>query len=326
MSLSNHNQPLSIGSSPADAHLAAHAEADAIRPADAPLRAHAEAAGTKTADAHLAAHAEADAIKPADAPLAAHAEADIAQPADAPLAAQAEAGWTKVAPKRQRKSRQLAPPAPSNHPMATRRSAAALASPQGGQAVASVAVPQGPHIPKDTAEWDRLRGKVHTRTKSPEPVVRKLDSPRIFFLSKEGPNSVIPKALVAVTVAMSALPCARAETILIPGSSSPLEDEGFFWAQVFAALVIWVAFTFSRYLAGRSEWVKRGIYSATIILSSVWMQQLLNIRAPVATLWQSMIDAGWAAPAFWTAVVAGALFTHLWLRKERLLFRKAHRL
>jgi hypothetical protein len=37
---------------------------------------------------------------------------------------------------------------------------------------------------------------------------------------------------------------ARAETILIPGSSSPLEDEGFFWAQVFAALVIWVAFTF----------------------------------------------------------------------------------
>jgi hypothetical protein len=309
-SLSNHNQPLSIGSSPADAHLAAHAEADAIRPADAPLRAHAEAAGTKTADAHLAAHAE----------------ADIAQPANAPLAAQAEAGWTKVAPKRQRKSRQLAPPAPSNHPMATRRSAAALASPQGGQAVASVAVPQGPHIPKDTAEWDRLRGKVHTRTKSPEPVVRKLDSPRIFFLSKEGPNSVIPKALVAVTVAMSALPCARAETILIPGSNSPLEDEGFFWAQVFAALVIWVAFTFSRYLAGRSEWVKRGIYSATIILSSVWMQQLLNIRAPVATLWQSMIAAGWAAPAFWTTVVAGALFTHLWLRKERLLFRKAHRL
>jgi hypothetical protein len=127
-------------------------------------------------------------------------------------------------------------------------------------------------------------------------------------------------------VAMSALPGARAETILIPGSSSPLEDEGFFCAQVFAALVIWVAFTFSRYLAGRSEWVKRGIYSATIILSSVWMQQLLNIRAPVATLWQSMIAAGWAAPAFWTAVVAGALFTHLWLRKERLLFRKAHRL
>jgi hypothetical protein len=74
---------------------------------------------------------------------------------------------------------------------------------------------------------------VHTRTKSPEPVVRKLNSPRIFFLSKEGPNSVIPKALVAVTVAMSALPCARAETILIMGSNSPLEDEGFFWAQVF---------------------------------------------------------------------------------------------
>jgi hypothetical protein len=144
-------------------------------------------------------------------------EADIAQLADAPLAAQAEAGWTKVAPKRQRKSRQLAPPAPSNHPMATRRSAAALASPHGGQAVASAAVPQGPHIPKDIAEWDQLRGKVHTRTKSPEPVVLKLDSPRIFFLSKEGPTSVIPKALVAVTVAMSALPCAPSRDHPHPG-------------------------------------------------------------------------------------------------------------
>jgi hypothetical protein len=167
---------------------------------------------------------------------------------------------------------------------------------------------------------------VHARTKSHEPVVRKLDNPRILFLSKEGPNSVIPKARVAVTVAMSALPCARAETILIPGSNSPLEDEDFFWAQVFAALVMWVAFTFSRYLAGRSVWVKLGIYSATIILSSVWVQQLLNIRAPMAAMWQSAIAAGWVAPAFWTAVTAGALFTKLWFRKERLMFRKARKL
>jgi hypothetical protein len=81
-------------------------------------------------------------------------------------------------------------------------------------------------------------------------------------------------------VAASALPVARAETILIPGSIIPPEDEGIFFAQVFAALVIWVAFTFSRYLAGRSEWAKRIVYLVTILFSSVWMQQLMNIRAP----------------------------------------------
>jgi hypothetical protein len=255
--LQNHNQPLSIGSSPAEAHLSKD-----------------------------------------------------------------EAGWTKVESKKPRKSRQLAPPVPSQHPMATRRSAAVPSTPQGGQAVASVVVPQGPHIPTDTAEWDHLRGRVHTRTKSPEPVAHRFPSKtKVTWHPDTGKI-----ALVAVMTALTALPAAKAETILIPGSSSPLEDEGAFAAQVFAALVIWVAFIFSRYLAGKSEWVKRTVYAVTTLCSSVWVQQLLNIRAPVATLWQSMIAKGWAAPAFWAAVVAGAFFTHTWFRRERLLFRKAHRL
>jgi hypothetical protein len=255
--LQNHNQPLSIGSSPAEAHLS-----------------------------------------------------------------KGEAGWTKVEAKKPRKSRQLAPPVPSQHPMATRRSAAVPSTPQGGQAVASVVVPQGPHIPTDTAEWDHLRGRVHTRTKSPEPVAHRFPSNTKVTWHPDTDKI----ALVAVMTALTALPAAKAETILIPGSSSPLEDEGAFAAQVFAALVIWVAFIFSRYLAGKSEWVKRAVYAATTLCSSVWVQQLLNIRAPVATLWQSMIAKGWAAPTFWAAVVAGAFFTHVWFRRERLLFRKAHRL
>jgi hypothetical protein len=69
--------------------------------------------------------------------------------------------------------------------------------------VASVIVPQGPHIPKNTAEWDRLRGKVHTRTKSPEPLVRKLDHTRPHTIIKD-PGLVLPMALVAVMVAVSA--------------------------------------------------------------------------------------------------------------------------
>jgi hypothetical protein len=141
------------------------------------------------------------------------------------------------------------------------------------------------------------------------------------------PAAATANAAVAVASALSILPTARAEfagPVLDP--SILLQDEGFIWAQVFAAVLIWVVFRLGRYLAGTNRRATR-ILNATIFLVSIaWVQQMLGLRAPVAILWQSAIAAGWAAPAFWSAVAAGALFVLAWFKTERALFRKALRL
>jgi hypothetical protein len=141
------------------------------------------------------------------------------------------------------------------------------------------------------------------------------------------PAAATANAAVAVASALAILPTARAEfTGPVLDPSILLQDEGAVWAQIFAALLIWVVFRLGRYLAGASRRAMRFLNMTIFLISIAWVQQMLGLRAPVAALWQSAIAAGWAAPVFWSAVAAGALFVLAWFKTERALFRKALRL
>jgi uncharacterized protein YciI len=268
-------------------------------------------------------------------PAEAHLKARSGSESEAGRRASNPDGWTEVKSKPKRNKRELPPAAPSTHPMGTRRGTAAQSAPQGGQPVAAAQPSRrGDHIPADTTAWDLLMGRRYTRTAkpaAPSQPTKQPANPQSSGGSKRVawklPAAATANAAVAVASALAILPTARAEfagPVLDP--SILLQDEGAVWAQIFAALLIWVVFRLGRYLAGASRRAMRFLNMTIFLVSIAWVQQMLGLRAPVAALWQSAIAAGWAAPVFWSAVAAGALFVLAWFKTERALFRKALRL
>jgi hypothetical protein len=268
-------------------------------------------------------------------PAEAHLKASSGSESEAGRRRQTLTAGPKSNPRPKRGKRELPPAAPSTHPMGTRRSTAVQSAPQGGQPVATVQpARRGDHIPADTTSWDMLMGRRYTRTakpaSNPQPA-KQPANPQSSGGSKRVawklPAAATTNAAAAVASALSILPTARAEFTW--SRSRPQQSAAgrrLPWAQVFAALLIWVVFRLGRYLAGTNRRATR-ILNTVIFLSSIaWVQQMLGLRAPVAILWQSAIAAGWAAPAFWSAVAAGALFALAWFKTERALFRKALRL
>jgi hypothetical protein len=146
--------------------------------------------------------------------------------------------------------------------MGTRRGTAAQSAPQGGQPVAAAQPSRrGDHIPADTTAWDLLMGRRYTRTAkpaAPSQPTKQPANPQSSGGSKRVawklPAAATANAAVAVASALAILPTARAEfagPVLDP--SILLQDEGAVWAQIFAALLIWVVFRLGRYLAGASR-------------------------------------------------------------------------
>jgi hypothetical protein len=220
-----------------------------------------------------------------------------------------EESWTEVVSKKQRrKNRQRPPPAPSTHPMATRRSGGSGAQPQGGQVATVQEVPtvnpRGAHIPVNPESWNRLKGKsrLFASTSSTVPMVGAV-------------LCLVPQAMAQPTQSFPPLPYLGA-----------LDDEGFFWTQVAAALVIWVVYTLGKHLTRDNPKAGRLLRASIALAASLWFRQVVGAQAPVAALWQQAIKQGIAAPLFYTLLAVSAMAVARWSRLERSLFRKARRL
>jgi hypothetical protein len=227
-----------------------------------------------------------------------------------------EESWTEVVSKKQRRrNRQRPPPAPSTHPMATRRSGGAGAQPQGGQVAAAQEIPtvnpRGAHIPVNPESWNRLKGQASSfKGKS-----RLVASISCTMPTVAAVLCLAPRALAQPTQSFPPLPY-----------SGALEDEGFFWTQVAAALVIWVIYILGKHATRDRLGAGRLLRASIVLATSLWFRQVVGAQAPVAALWQQAIEQGIATPLLFTFIAISAVAVARWSRLERSLFRKARRL
>jgi hypothetical protein len=105
-----------------------------------------------------------------------------------------------------------------------------------------------------------------------------------------------------------------------------LEDEGFFWTQVAAALVIWVVYILGKHVTRDRLGAGRLLRASIVLATSLWFRQVIGAQAPVAALWQQAIAQGAATPILFAFLAVCAVAVARWSRLERSLFRKARRL